>query len=443
MAKQYVFKKIVESRKIGDFVAHKTETIFVSPLKLNPPTDFLRVEYSSNCKDTFPNCCKTHRSYHEDVTKWYNQLIKEDRSYLMLKKYKWFKESFYKNLPEKILNALSYTEYILVKNCEADNINNAIIPFMIDVKRSFGYPLFGYEKYLQYLHFLVTNLYNNNKGKSKKNFAYILRYIEQCKKDIYKDTDTFTPINTLLKLRQKWLDLFPLELSGYKDKREQIIKILPFFKNIHEEHETGLLTATIITGDELVSHLKKATAILINQNTNKLGKGFTLDTLKTEITFLAEKNYIIEEAKLLEKYSKNELDYVELIEKWIQAQIRLFERKRYNRKSQSTKKEWTFLKLFKQNKDRMDYFFELLKRPEIGAIDENDNWIFKPRKSSIAACFVALEELEYISPNIKKDTLYDLITTKITFSLSKKYFREGANNKDVLRFQEIFKRYLR
>lgn len=104
------------------------------------------------------------------------------------------------------------------------------------------------------------------------------------------------------------------------------------------------------------------------------------------------------------------------------------------------RKDPTFLELFKHNEERMNRFFELLKSDMLNAIDNDENWVYNTRKSSIVACFEALEELQYIKKFKFKIQLQRIVSTRIKFEATDKLFRNNYNPDDYDEFYRFFKK---
>ena len=132
-------------------------------------------------------------------------------------------------------------------------------------------------------------------------------------------------------------------------------------------------------------------------------------------------------------------EYREYLKKRIEKGVKQIGQK--NSKNQ-VQKEITFLELFKWNEERVDKFIKLLKTPKINAIDENYRWIYNIRKSSIVACFEALEELNIIKKGIPKSVLRRTVSTKIKFDGNEKLFRNPTNPRDYDEFYRLFQHQL-
>lgn len=60
--------------------------------------------------ENFPNCCEFHLSVKEELEKWFENFPDSDENYKKFKSKYWFNKERYLNVPNKILNQLSFTE---------------------------------------------------------------------------------------------------------------------------------------------------------------------------------------------------------------------------------------------------------------------------------------------------------------------------------------------
>ena len=109
----------------------------------------------------------------------------------------------------------------------------------------------------------------------------------------------------------------------------------------------------------------------------------------------------------------------------------------------SLKNDPSFVQLFKNNEDRLNKFIQLLKGIHFSALDENSTWIYNSRKSSIVACFKALEELGFIKKLNNDTQLYRVVKTHIDFQGNEKLFRNQFNQDDYDDFYNKFKSHLK
>ena len=108
-----------------------------------------------------------------------------------------------------------------------------------------------------------------------------------------------------------------------------------------------------------------------------------------------------------------------------------------------TKKQTpTLLILFKNNEERLERFFNLLRRPEVGALNEQNEWIFNDRKTCIVACFQSLQFLDIFKKHYKQAKVRRIVETKISFEGAERLFRSNYNQDDYDEFYKLFKNHL-
>lgn len=109
-------------------------------------------------------------------------------------------------------------------------------------------------------------------------------------------------------------------------------------------------------------------------------------------------------------------------------------------KKQSVK-DLSFKQLFFNDEERVNDFFKILKRLDVEAIDEQNNWKRKP-KSSIVACFKALEKLGKIKNLDNNAELRRIVSEKINIRSTEKLFRNPYKNNDFDFFYKKFEQLL-
>jgi len=99
----------------------------------------------------------------------------------------------------------------------------------------------------------------------------------------------------------------------------------------------------------------------------------------------------------------------------------------------------TFEELFRNSKNDIDVFLEILGRPDINAIDQESNWDYDGPKSSIVACFAVLADFRAIKVLSSKSELQRVVKTVIKFEGSDKLFRSNYDSADYLYFEKLFR----
>ena len=257
------------------------------------------------------------------------------------------------------------------------------------------------------------------------------------------------------KIKKKQQEIFEFHVTQnfieYKDR---------FLKQYNDSYEKAELLE--ITTEEILKILKsknfengigfihgKITSFYSNDNIwGDPPKDKTLNPFQIEYESFVIRG--IRNYSAIEPYFENNLDYCNNLivavtfYKYLNFLVNLKEeinpKKDTNR---INKEDPSFLKLFRNNQVKMDNFLSLLKSLHFEALDEHNDWIFNSRKSSIVACFRALEELEIIKKLNNEAQLFRVVKTKIGFEGNIKLFRNQFNQDDYDSFYSKFNTYLK
>ena len=404
---------------------------------------------------SFPECCSFHQHASKSVKKWFKEFPECCDDHRKLAKRKSFNIEDYTARDNKILNQLSYTEYHIFKQIDTSDWYNDITHYIVYNLQSFGTPSVGMDRYWKYLRIFIENpskesvLYHRRDKQQK-----LIEYLEKETQPVIKPQND-KDINKLLATYQKWLKIFP-DLEYFKLIKEKAAKQIPLLYDKEYNPYLELYKFRIRTQSELIEFLTDATKLILDSiDLEKLIlKKVISDAQKYEYEIKRE-HHRIKQSSLLQEFTKGEKQYVKTIKRWLQEEKRYFKEVEplfstipklvgTSLKTPLSKKQkvLSFLDLFKTNQDRIDRLFILLEKPEIKAIDENSTWIYNQRKSSIVACFQALEDLGYIKTNLSKAALQRIIATKITFEGNDKLFRNSYNTDDYNHLYKLFKNQL-
>ena len=117
-----------------------------------------------------------------------------------------------------------------------------------------------------------------------------------------------------------------------------------------------------------------------------------------------------------------------------------------NKKIGDGKNGYSFLELFKNDKEKIDLFFKILKSSKAFVLDEGNNWIYNGESAatSIKACFQVLADNEIIVPptfknnKINTDKFRKAVESEIKHSFNEKHFRSEYAQYDYLYFKDLF-----
>ncbi|MEZ4888398.1 MAG: hypothetical protein R3E32_26965 [Chitinophagales bacterium] len=428
------------------FINLKVTKITSPSFELTPPKDCI-------IPKTFPNCCKNHKRLHNELKSWINDFPNCCDYHKEMSKKRTLKKEDFQYVPQKILKQIMFTKTHIDLFIDSNNWYKEITHYIDLNKISFGNPNIGYDRYIEGVKQNIISRDEQIISPEKK--EKLLKYITPDFSNT-KEKCSVSDLNLLYLVFQKWLETFP-DLQHFKKLKIKFKKKFPtsvmFYDHDYNRY-TGFSTFKVRTKRELIQILNDATKqLLIGYNSTELIRKRVIDDVHSHRIDLENENHRLIQNKLLRGYSNKEMKYVQLLEKWLDNESRhineickkievLNKSKKVVAKSNVRKKEMTFLELFRNNQDRVDKFFKILNSERIGALDENNNWIYKSTKNSIVACFEALEDLEIIRKGLTKAKLQRTVKSEIDFEGNEKLFRNGFKNEDYEEFKSVFEAHL-
>lgn len=425
------------------FIELDKDRTIISAFNIPPP---------ENCfihKD-FPNCCPFHSENFKVLKNWISNNFPNccEHHRELSKKFPLKKET-YQYVPEKILIQLIFTEKYIKQHIDKPNWYKDITYYITLNRISFGHPAIGSDRYIDGLEQTITKSDLIDTEKKER----LLQYLNPNYKLIQKNCER-TNLNVLYLIFQKWLATFP-DLRHFERWKKRLHKKFPseiiFYDQRHFE-QIGLTLTKVRTEKELVNILVKSTKKLLSglDSAKLVQTGVIKDISSYQMETINE-HHRLRQKKLLEEYTNKEIKYVKTIEKWLSNEKEYFsEIEPYIKKTNNSqdknnirKKEMTFLELFRNNQDKVDKFFKILRTERLDALDEDNNWIYQSTKSSIVACFEALKDLEIIKPSLSKAKLQRVVASQVHFEGNEKLFRNGFKSEDYKEFYGVFKTNLK
>ncbi|REE27175.1 hypothetical protein [Winogradskyella pacifica] len=264
----------------------------------------------------FPNCCEYHKSILSNLNDWFNTFPNCCDNHKALLKKKWFKKELYTDIPNKVLNSVSYTSSFIEHSIEKDNWYKEITDYIDYIIDSFGTPSIGGERFFSVIEYWVKNSLEIPKEIEWKRNQLLDYFKSKTEKKVKKNTD----LNLLHSTFQNWIKFIP-EIPVFNSIKIAYKGKLPmnlFLYDGEYNRFTGLTTFKGRTQSELieiiVNHTKK---ILFQLTSENVYKSLNLtDKEKYEIQIIAEKHKL-GQLLLLENFSKNELKYIKVLKKWL------------------------------------------------------------------------------------------------------------------------------
>ncbi len=220
----------------------------------------------------FPDCCEHHKE---------------------LKKEGWFVKDDYKDISKQVSTKVIYTRQHILNNIAIENWYQDITNYIEYTIHSFGQfkylPGLYLEDYNQYIkHFLAVNKDLFTRSKTEQLIGYLV-------KRETKEKANNTDLNVLLSAYEKWVNLFPFDISFFQGLKEHYKQTLPILTGKPEYNPYLKMSKSAMhTKDSLLAMLLKLTnELLVTVNTYMLNeKGLLKDTdkIRLEIAFAERKN---------------------------------------------------------------------------------------------------------------------------------------------------------
>jgi len=269
------------------------------------------LETTERFKD-FPNCCEFHKN-----------LTKES----------WFDKNHFTDYPIHFTDKLFYSWFHILQNIDTNNWRKEIFDYLDYTINSFGaFPdRFGEPLYFSTYTEYLKNLLNRNlesKSISKKE-------IEKRKKEIIEYLDGFnkpqketTDFNILINTYNKWLKVFPFEISFFANLKPHFEKQLPILNGKPETNKyTGLAKAKMHTKGSLIDVLLNLTNNLLTQiNTTTLyEKGLLTEPQKMKLELVLNERKMKLKQGYVNSSKDEEQQYRKILKEWFADEKRFID----------------------------------------------------------------------------------------------------------------------
>lgn len=297
---------------------------FSFPAKEIKPLEGYEKPINKESKNEFPNCCERHSKIYEATKNHYNQFPNCCEHHKNLLKEKGFNKAHYSYVVNKVVNQIAYTEHCIKKYHNADDWFDAITDYFdINIssfgqfKAGFGSPL-GLNLYIDnVILFIKESQLNLSKNKKEALINYF-NFNESVK------SSSNTDLNVLYATYQKWLKIFPFELSIFSHLKEHFEKQLPFIKGKAKVNRYSKIASfNIHTKESLIELLISLTNNIITQiNTVSLyDKGLLTEPEKLQLELIVSER----KNKLQKGYVNNskyeDQRYRNILKEWYKDEV--------------------------------------------------------------------------------------------------------------------------
>lgn len=273
--------------------------------------------------EQFPNCCPFHKSVFEGAESWFSKFPNCcDQHKAMVSKW-WYNKANYSGIAEKIVKQLSYTEHHISERINIDDWYKDITDYIEYNVSSFGYPAIGLNLYLGNVQQYIKNT-NSEIPINKR--QRLIEFIET-----YYNSPTETPktdLNILYSTYQKWLEVFPFEISFFSNLKPHFEKQLPILNGKPETNKyTGIAKAKMHTKGSLIDVLLNLTNNLLTQiNTTTLyEKGLLTEPQKIKLELVLNERKMKLKQGYVNSSKDEEQRYRKILKEWFADEKRFID----------------------------------------------------------------------------------------------------------------------
>ena len=273
--------------------------------------------------EQFPNCCPFHKSVFEGAESWFLKFPNCcDQHKAMVSKW-WYNKANYSGIAEKIVKQLSYTEHHISERINIDDWYKDITDYIEYNVSSFGHPAIGLHLYLGN----VQNYIKNTKSEIPKNKKQrLIKFIETYYNSPKEQTKT--DLNILYSTYQKWLKVFPFEISFFSTLKPHFEKQLPILNGKPETNKyTGIAKAKMHIKGSLIDVLLNLTNNLLTQiNTTTLyEKGLLTEPQKIKLELVLNERKMKLKQGYVNSSKDEEQRYRKILKEWFADEKRFID----------------------------------------------------------------------------------------------------------------------
>lgn len=280
----------------------------------NPTFDPVNIPHppSFERNEDFPNCCEFHKNVVSQL-QTHKIFIENYHKEEALNQYH-LKPCNYPEIEKQILDYLSYTEFFIKKKINEEAWYVEITNYIDYIINAFGSPSPAIGFYLQFLSHYIT--YTSIEMSDYKRLS-LKDYVEVNLKP--KKGAEKSDINELLSIYEKWLEIFPFEITLEKKLKEFFSKKIPLFsgKSIYNPY-LKCWKGRIVSKRELVQYLIKTTELILERvGTSQLLKKGIIKNIDSHTIVLIEERHRVKQTALLSEISEDESRYLGIIKEWL------------------------------------------------------------------------------------------------------------------------------
>ena len=273
--------------------------------------------------EQFPNCCPFHKSVFEGAESWFLKFPNCCNQHKAMVSKWWYNKANYSGIAEKIVKQLSYTEHHISERINIDDWYKDITDYIEYNVSSFGHPAIGLHLYLGNVQHYIKNTKSEiPKDKRQRLIEFIETYYNNPKEH------TKTDLNVLYSTYQKWLKVFPFDISFFANLKPHFEKQLPILNGKPETNKyTGIAKAKMHTKGSLIDVLLNLTNNLLTQiNTTTLHeKGLLTEPQKIKLELVLNERKMKLKQGYVNSSKDEEQRYRKILKEWFADEKRFID----------------------------------------------------------------------------------------------------------------------
>lgn len=294
------------------------------------PADAFEIPFSETEEKEYeppkdwPDCCNFHRELKKAAENYLVRFPLCCKHHEKLLTQPWFNKNKYRELPKKIIDTFSHTEYHIHNNMDAENWYQDITDYFEYALTSFGQlpagfgPPVGLQLYYDQLKWYLKT--RETIPEDKRNS--LLQYLESYGTKV--DAGPMVDINALIGTYKKWLGIFPFEISYFNHLKPIFEHKLPILAERPVENVyMGFAKAKLQTIEGLMTFLVAITERILTEINglvlHEQGQLTNVQKLRLEVVNARRR---IELKQLTQNKEEKKVQYARVLKQWFKGEAR-------------------------------------------------------------------------------------------------------------------------
>lgn len=297
---------------------------FIIPFSEVKPIDGYEIPVNKKTGKKLPFCCNFHSDLFSSITKWYDKEFPNCcTNHKMLAANSQFEKTDYKTVASKVINQLSYTEHVIRASIDNPDWYKDITDYIEYNTLSFGHPVsVGSGHYINYLLAMLEDekvFVGMEESKRKALINFVTKSVKEVK---------VTDFNLLHSTYQNWLNIFPFDLSFFKNLKPYFENQFPVLRGKAEYNKyLGTAKFKVHTKESLIIHLLSVTDSIIKEiNTYSLyQKGLLKEPEKIKLEIILSERKLELKNGYLRNPDSDKEQFENILNKWFEHEKRFID----------------------------------------------------------------------------------------------------------------------